>query len=186
MKPETALKIEYSPFQAYTRIQVEAVRDEWISAYRGIAKGDPSKEELCRTLIDRIRRAAELFLRRYVEPAVSDAISHDDYYYEWLDEMKQEDNSSLDGDFPLGKEEDMKFALPYFSIKEFAMIHVGFADEIFAGHYVEYADRILVRMGILAEVKGDYHGAAYAYGGISTSKMIQEREYACRRKIKEG
>ena len=126
-----------------------------------------------------------MFIRRHIEPVVSDAISHDDAYYEWLDEVKQEENNALDGDFPLGNEEDMAFDSPYFSIKELAQIHMGCADEIFAGHYVEYTERVLVRKGILAEIKGEWKEAASAYSGISTSKMIQKREYACRRKMRE-
>ena len=182
MKPETALKIEYSPFQSYTQEQVEAVREEWCRAYGEIAESDPSVAPLCQLLTERIHRAAELFLYRHVKPAVSDAISHDDFYYEWLEEVKQEENRTLDGDFPLGNEADMAFAAPYFSIKEFALIHTGHSDRIFAGHYVEYADRVLVRMGLLAEIRGDFQKAANAYAGISTSKTIQEREHACRRK----
>ena len=186
MKPEIALKIDYDIFKKYTRAQIETARDEWVAAYQQIAQSDPGKKELCDFLTQRIRRAADLFIRRHIEPVVSDAISHDDAYYEWLDEVKQEENDSLDGDFPLGTEEDMAFASPYFSVKELAMIQMGCAGDIYAGHYVEYADRVLVRKGILAEAKGDWAEAAGAYAGISTSKMIQKREFACRRKMKEG
>ena len=179
------MKFDYDILKNYTRQQIEAVRDEWIAAYREIAEKDASKKELCDCFIDRITRAADLFIRRHIEPAVSDAISHDDSYYEWLDEVKQEENSALDGDFPLGNEEDMAFASPYFSVKELAQIQMGCTEDIFAGHYVEYADRVLVRKGVLAEVKGEWNEAAGAYSGVSTSKMIQDREYACRRKMRE-
>ena len=80
MKPEIALKLQYL-LDKYTREQIETIRDEWIAAYREIAESDSSKEELCDSLTDRINRAAELFIRRHIEPVVSDAISHDDYYY---------------------------------------------------------------------------------------------------------
>ncbi|MBE7065263.1 MAG: hypothetical protein E7384_05570 [Ruminococcaceae bacterium] len=185
MKPEIALKFDYDILKKYTRQQIEAARDEWVAAYREIAEKDSSKRELCDYLVVRIIRVAELFIRRHIEPVVSDAISHDDSYYEWLDEMKKEENDSLDGDFPLGNEEDMAFASSYFTVKELAQIQTGCADDIFAGHYVEYADRVLVRKGVLAEVKGDFKEAAAAYSGISTSKMIQDRENACRRKMRE-
>ena len=89
MKPEIALKMDYDRFKECTREQIETIRDEWIAAYREIAESDSSKKELCDSLTDRISRAAELFIRRHIEPAKSDAISHDDYYYEWLDEMKK-------------------------------------------------------------------------------------------------
>ncbi len=185
MKPEIALKLQYSLLDKYTREQIETIRDEWIAAYREIAGSNSSKKGVCESFTDRINRAADLFIRRKIEPVKSDAISHDDYYYEWLDEVKQEENNALDGDFPLGNEEDMEFASPYFSVKELAQIQMGCADDIFAGHYVEYADRVLVRKGILAEVKGDFKEAAAAYSGVSTSKMIQDREYACRRKMRD-
>lgn len=186
MKPQIALKLDYSPLNEYTRIQVETVRDEWIRAYREISGKDTSREKTCAYLIDRIERAAELFIRRYVEPTVSDAISHDDYYYEWLEEIKKDQDDTLDGDFPLGNGEDMEFASPYFTVRELALIQAGCADEVYAGYYVEYADRVLVRMGILAEARGDYHEAASAYSGVCYSKTIQEREHACRRKAKEN
>lgn len=186
MKPQVALNIEYNTSITYTREQVEAVRDEWITAYQEIAKSDSSKKELCDYFTDRIRRASELFISRKVEPVKSDATNHDDNYYECLEEMKQKENDSLDGDFPLGNEEDMKFASPYFSTKELAMIQMGFADDIYAGYYVEYADRVLIRKGVLAEVKGNLKEAVSAYSGVSTSKIVQDREYACRRKMKEG
>lgn len=186
MKPEVALKIEYDIFKKYTRTQVETTRDEWVAAYREIAEKDSSKKELCDSFIERIHRAADLFLSRYVEPQKSDAISHDDYYYEWLDEMKREENDSLDGAFPLGNEEDMAFAAPYFSVKELALIQAGCASDIYAGYYVEYADRVLVRKGFLAEVRGEWREAVGAYSGVCYSKTVQDREYVCRRKMKEG
>ena len=103
MKPETALKLQYSLLDKYTREQIETIRDEWISAYREIAGSDSSKKELCDSLTDRINRAAKLFIRRKIEPVKSDAISHDDYYYEWLDEVKKEEASFISASFPKGK-----------------------------------------------------------------------------------
>ena len=131
MKPEIALKIDYDRFKEYTREQIETIRDEWIAAYREIAESDSSKKELCDSLTDRISRAAELFIRRHIEPAKSDAISHDDSYYEWLDEMKQEENDSLEGDFPLGNEADMKLASSFFSIKKrfVIILYINFETE---------------------------------------------------------
>ncbi len=161
MKPEIALKIDYDRFKEYTREQIETIRDEWIAAYREIAESDSSKKELCDSLTDRISRAAELFIRRHIEPAKSDAISHDDYYYEWLDEVKKEEDDSLDGDFPLGNEADMKLASSFFSIKELALLQMGLAEKIDpepvepdwgfgrAGTEKNYA-----RKGFLAELKG--------------------------------
>ena len=160
MKPEIALKIDYDRFKEYTREQVETTRDEWIAAYREIARSDSSKKELCDSLTDRISRAAELFIRRHIEPAKSDAISHDDYYYEWLDEVKKEEDDSLDGDFPLGNEADMVFASPYFTIKELAMIQTGCSDRISPDSIPEYMG---VRDGFLKETAGLTTEAREAY-----------------------
>ena len=66
MKPEIALKLQYSLLDKYTREQIETIRDEWITVYREIAKSDSSKKELCDSLTDRISRAAELFIRESV------------------------------------------------------------------------------------------------------------------------
>jgi len=160
MKPEFALKIDYDRFKEYTREQIETTRDEWIAAYREIAGSNSSKKEFCDSLTDRISRAAELFIRRHIEPAKSDAISHDDYYYEWLDEMKKEEDDSLDGDFPLGNEADMVFASTYFTIKELAMIQTGCTDGISPDGIPEYMD---VRDGFLKETAGLTMKAREAY-----------------------
>ena len=66
MKPEFALKIDYDRFKEYTREQIETTRDEWIAAYREIVESDSSKQELCDALVNRINRAAELFIRRHI------------------------------------------------------------------------------------------------------------------------
>ena len=160
MKPEFALKIDYDRFKEYTREQIETIRDEWIAAYREIVESDSSKQELCDALVNRINRAAELFIRRHIEPAKSDAISHDDYYYEWLDEMKKEEDDSLDGNVPLGNEADMVFASPYFTIKELAMIQTGCSDRISPDGIPEYMG---VRDGFLKETAGLTTEAREAY-----------------------
>ena len=84
MKPETALKLQYSLLDRYTKEQIETIRDEWIAAYREIQNNEPTKKELCESLVERIRLAARLFIGGERESA-----------------------DSLDGDFPLGNEADM-------------------------------------------------------------------------------
>ena len=169
MKPEIALKLQYL-LDKYTREQIETIRDEWIAAYREIAESDSSKEELCDSLTDRIGRAAELFIRRHIEPVVSDAISHDDYYYEWLDEVKKEEDDSLDGDFPLGNEADMKLAYSFFSIKELALLQTGLSEQIEPelvffgfGHGNEKVVKNSARKGILADLRGSTEEAMEYY-----------------------
>ena len=169
MKPEIALKLQYL-LDKYTREQIETIRDEWIAAYREIAESDSSKKELCDSLTDRINRAAELFIRRHIEPVVSDAISHDDYYYEWLDEVKKEEDDSLDGDFPLGNEADMKLAYSFFSIKELALLQTGLSEQIEPelvffgfGHGNEKVVKNSARKGILADLRGSTEEAVEYY-----------------------
>ena len=170
MKPEIALKLQYSLLDKYTREQIETIRDEWIAAYREIAESDSSKKELCDSFIVRINRAAELFIRRRIEPVVSDAISHDDYYYEWLDEMKKEEDDSLNGDFPLGNEEDMKLASSFFWVKELALLQMGLAEQIEPelvffgfGHGNEKVVKNSARKGILADLRGSTEEAVEYY-----------------------
>lgn len=170
MKPKTALKLQYSLLDQYTRDQIETIRDEWIAVYREIARSDSSKKELCDSLTDRISRAAELFIRRHIEPVKSDAISHDDYYYEWLDEMKKEEDDSLDGDFLLGNEADMKLASSFFSIKEIALLQTGLAEQIEPelvffgfGHGNEKVVKNSARKGILADLRGSTEEAVEYY-----------------------
>ena len=170
MKPKTALKLQYSLLDKYTREQIETIRDEWIAVYREIAQSDSSKKELCDSLTDRISRAAELFIRRKIEPVKSDAISHDDYYYEWLDELKKEEDDSLDGDFPLGNEADMKLASSFFSIKEIALLQTGLAEQIEPelvffgfGHGNEKVVKNSARKGILADLRGSTEEAVEYY-----------------------
>ena len=176
MKPEIALKIDYDRFKEYTREQIETIRDEWIAAYHEIAESDSSEKELCDSLTERISRAAELFIRRKIEPEKSDAISHDDYYYEWLDEMKKEEDDSLDGDFPLGNEADMKLASSFFSIKEIALLQTGLAEQIEPelvffgfGHGNEKVVKNSARKGILADLRGSTEEAVEYYTRIATT-----------------
>lgn len=136
MKPQTVLKLEHSLLAQYTKEQVEAVRDTWISAYEEITETNCAPKELCDSLVRRIRYAASLF------------ISH------------QEQDDCLDGDFPLGNEADMEFASPYFSIQELAMIQMGCAREIDPNRIPEAKD---VRDGFLKELEGSFEEARWAY-----------------------
>ena len=179
MKPQTALNIEYSVFKKYTKSEVAEVRDEWLAAYRELEKRYPDKKEICDFLTERIVRAADIFINRYVASKGSDAISHDDYYYEWLEEIKQEENGSLDGDFPLGNEADMSFALAFFSLGELAMLQAGLADRLEDVQTFGDGDMCYARMGFLAELKGRYREAVDYYskycGGVTLNDNVRIR-----------
>ena len=170
MKPQIALKLQYSLLDRYTREQIEMIRDEWIAAYREIAGSDSSKKELCDSLTDRIGRAAELFMRRKTEPPKSEALSCGGCYYERSEEMEGKENDSLDGDFPLGNEADMKLAYSFFSIKELALLQTGLSEQIEPelvffgfGHGNEKVVKNSARKGILADLRGSTEEAVEYY-----------------------
>ena len=147
MKPEIALNTKNRIFYGYTKEDVEALRDEWVAAYREIAESEPVKKALCELLTERIRRAAELFLGGVKEPV-----------------------ESLDGDFPLGNETDMKLASFFFSLKELAMMQAGLADlvppelpETGFPFGRPVTERKYGRKGFLAELKGEREEAMEYY-----------------------
>lgn len=187
MKPQTALKFKYSVTESYTREEIEAARDAWVKEYEEIAKTFPEKRALCETLTARAAQAAALLADRVVpKENPSFALSHDEYYYEWLEEQKAEENAALDGDFPLGNEEDMTFASFFFNVRELALLQVGLADRIDCGKFTGYNTDVRVREGFVAEMQGNYREAAIAYNAVFTSKMVQDRQFACYKKVADG
>ena len=94
-----------------------------------------------------------------------------------------DENASLNGDFPLGNETDASFAGCYFSVSELAEMQCGLHHLIVAGSFNGYNFDVLVRKGFLAELYEDWPEAVHCYEGVPTSKSVQEREYECRRKM---
>ncbi len=195
MKPEIALKIDYNNMRydpwldvrKYTLDEVNACRNKWIAEYKSIAEKHLYLEDLCETLIDRIGRAADLFVSRKVNPVKSIGHTQDDSYYEWLEEVRKKEDDALNGDFPLGNDEDAEFITPYFGVEDLALIQCGLHELVTIRGTVEPESNNLVRKGILAELDGNWAEAERCYGGISTSMSIQKRENACRiKKIEQG
>ncbi len=189
MRPEIALKLHYCNMREdpwldvtheYTLMEVNACRSKWIAEYKRIAKEHLYLEDLCDMLIDRIGRAAELFISRYVSPVKSAD-------NEGLEAVKKEENDKLNGDFPLGNDKDAEFISPFFGIEDLALIQCGLHEYVTIRGTIEPESDNLVRAGILAELDGDWKKAERCYGGITMSMSILEREHACRRKkIAEG
>ncbi len=195
MRPEIALKIDFNPrrhnpwldVREYTLEEVNACRNKWIAEYKSIAKKYLYLEELCEMLIDRIGRAADLFISRNVNPVKSAGNTQDDSYYEWLEEVRKREDDALNGDFPLGNDEDADFITPFFDIRDLALIQCGLHEFVIArtDYYPESDNSI--RRGIVAELNGDFKEAERCYHSISTSISVEKRENACRRKkIAEG
>ncbi len=185
MRPEIALKIDFSSTRKsdpwydsthnYTLGEVNVCRNKWIDAYKRIAKEHLYLEDLCATLIDRINRAADLFISRYVNPVKTENVARDD-------ERQKEEDDKLNGDFSLGNDEDADFMTPFFDIGDLALIQCGLHEFVTArtDYYPESDNSI--RRGIVAELNGDFKEAERCYHSISTSMSVEKRENACRKK----
>ena len=180
MHAETVLKLTMQD----TLQQAAQNRDAWIRAYREIVSEHPAAEDLAEQLIDRVQRAYAVLEER--ERLRSDGcLCQDPAYMEEFIRQEEQQEAALDGVFPLGREEDAAFALPYFPIPDLARIQLGFAAQVHTGTYSEYAQDVLVRKGILLEVLGQWKEAERCYQGVSTSSAVQQREFACRTKARE-
>lgn len=158
MHAETVLKLTMQD----TLQQAAQNRDAWIRAYREIVSEHPAAEDLAEQLIDRVQRAYAVLEER--ETLRSDgSLCQDPAYMEEFIRQEEQQEAALDGTFPLGREEDAAFALPYFPIPDLARIQLGFAAQVHTGTYSEYAQDVLVRKGILLEVLGQWKEAERCY-----------------------
>ena len=174
MKPETVLGIKH-------REDPTAKLQEWLKEYAAIAAEFPGAEDLAQRLSKRAEKACEFITERNKpEPPSS---SCDDMYYIEMAKIVDDENASLNGDFPLGNETDASFAGFYFSVPELAEMQCGLHHLIVAGNFNGYNFDVLVRKGFLAELYEDWPEAVHCYEGVPTSKSVQEREYECRRKM---
>ena len=157
MKPEIALAGK-SPYQDE---EIQSQYQKWLEAYAMIATEHPSVKGLAEKLTERIKSAYKLYLERSIPNSslISNFCGNDSY----MEEQNRKDKAeyaSLDGDFPLGKEDDMAFALEFFSVKELAMIQLGYSDQIVPDRIPETKD---MREGFLKEIKGLLMDAREAY-----------------------
>lgn len=180
MKAELVLKISMLD----NIEKAEKNRDEWITAYKKIAKEYPETENMSLLLIDRINKAFKIIKNRE-ELRLSGSFCGDTAFMDTVVEEEAKAEAELDGDFPLGNELDAEFALPYFQIIDLAKIQLGLANRVNPGVYCEYAYDVLIRKGFLYELDGSWQDALQCYCGVPTSSSVQNREYYCRRKAKE-
>ena len=132
------------------------LREEWLKEYAKY-ENDISDGELAAQLKARMLKA-----------------------YELVTAGKLEDDPSLDGDFPLGKTEDAEFMVPMFTVHQLVLLQLGAPHLVQAGHYVEPAYDVLVRRGILEELKGNYAQAYTCYNGVP-SPSANARGYECKK-----
>ncbi len=82
---------------------------------------------------------------------------------------------------------NLEFVNRYFRDDEVALLLEWRVDEVKAGHFVEPAYDVLIRMGFLAEMRGDYGYAFRCYNGDPLpSSDVEARMALCRKKMKEG
>lgn len=182
MKPQTVLKID--PV-GKTAEEIYAVRDQWTREYQKYIEENPENRELGAILIDRVTRAAEMLIKRYVGVPIDEQNKKDsdsDFDYDDYNPEYKEENASLDGDFPLGDAYDADFMTPYFTIENLVRIQFGEAQSVPTGHYVEPAYDVLVRKGIIHELQKEWKQAEDCYRGGGMSKSVWQREFECRRK----
>ena len=182
MKPQTVLKID--PV-GKTKEQIYVVRDQWIAEYQKYVEENPDKEELGAIFMDRVTRAAEMLVKRYVGVPIDqqNQKNHDsDFDYDDYNPEYKEENASLDGNFPLGNAYDADFATPYFTIENLVRIQFGETYSVPTGHYVEPAYDVLVRKGFIHELLKEWAEAEACYRGVSMSKSVQNRGFECCRK----
>jgi hypothetical protein len=77
--------------------------------------------------------------------------------------QREEENATLDGDFPLGNEKDMDFIYRYFSVRELALIQLGLGACIDLEKTERPVPADHIRLGFLLEQKGAWREAAKAY-----------------------
>lgn len=180
MKAETVLKIPM-----FDNIETAKKNlDEWITAYRKIAEEHPSAEDMANRFICRVNSAYAILEKRE-ELKSSSLFCKDTAFMESVIESEEKAEAALDGDFPLGNEFDAEFAVPYFQITDLAKIQFGFASEVKAGYYSEFAYDVLIKQGFLYELEGRWKEAEKCYNGVPTGSSVLEREYYCRRKAEE-
>ncbi len=164
MRPENAFKLTYSEHISDSSLSyAERNRKLFCLAYGRIAKKFPDKAELVKTHLARLKYAWELYKSRHVKTPSEGFASHDPYYYEWLDELREEEERPIDGDFPLGNDREMELAKDYFSVYEMAYITCGLKKMVDPIRDGLTDDEIAVRRGIFCELDGDILGAANAY-----------------------
>ena len=168
MRPETVLALKPGG-------DPKAAAAQWVAAYAAAARECPADKALCDRLTRRAEDACALCCER---AAYVPSPCHDEAYYTAFAEAREREDAALDGGFPLGNEADAAFAGDYFSVPELVQLQCGRAQRIDAGTFNGYNFDVLVRRGFLAEAAGDFAEAARCYGGVSTSRSVQEREYA--------
>lgn len=175
------------------------VLKQWISAYKEIAKKHLMLVVRAQKMIKRIELASSLSVTHATffnsgnvdECFYGEAVARENEFLEGTQKARE----SLDGDFPCGNEDDMRFARRFFSIREMAYLQMGlarelnpddlsqvppvnksFADEAFP-RKIKASDQPLGRKGFIHECLGNYQEALDCYEAFSEGRPDERIEF---------
>ncbi len=179
--------MKFEDYRGYDSVEkAKKLYAEWMSEYDDIYENYPECEEIVGVLRKRLERVLEIFVDRNTPRPSAGIGGHDDSYYDWLDEIKEKEDATLDGDFPLGNERDAEFAGCFFNIHELALIQCGLHHMVSSGRYDDRSPDVLARRGFICELYEDWDMAAASYAEVGTSEAVQKRETFCREKMVEA
>ena len=149
-------------------------RDQWIAAYKEIAKKHLMLSMRAKKMIKRIELACSLCVTHATffntgnvdECFYGEAVAREN---EFLEETKKA-RESLDGDFPCGNEDDMRFARDFFTNREMAYLQMGLANELNA------SGNSMGRKGFIYECLGLYEEAIECYEAMGKERPTDRIE----------
>ncbi len=165
--------------------------DQWIAAYKEIAKKHPELKALAQKLIQRAESACSLIVSHAVsfgsmpdDTFYGERVQQENAYYEKTEKSRD----ALEGDFPCGNELEMRLARHCFSYREMACLQVGLASEIDPDDLSEvpeekpYADEVfdkkitpedipMARKGILYECLGQPDKALQCFLSVQSVNL---------------
>ncbi len=163
---------------------LDEVVELWNKAYDLIEELAPEKKEVVDRLRERLQRVHGIRKGQIAAKGRS-YFGVDDSFYDWLDEMNEKERASMDGDFPLGNEEDARFAGYYFTIEEIAKIQCGVDHWILTGQFTGHNYDVYARKGLIAELYGEWDQAVKNYEKVPNSQIVLNRAQYCRQKMAE-
>lgn len=182
-------------------------RDQWIAAYKEIGRKSVGLGVQARKMIQRMELACSLTTTHAIffnsgnvdDCFIGEAVERENNFLE----RNQKAYDSLDGDFPCGNAEDMRFARRFFSIREMAYLQMGlatsidpddlsemppvdkpFADEAFPMKITE-ADQPWGRKGFVHECLGRYAEAIECYEAFKQNRP-EDRIKRLREQLSNG
>lgn len=148
------------------------ILNQWIKAYKEIAKKHVMLVGLAHDMINRAELACSLLVShatfydtsRVDECFYAEAVERENKFLEKTEKARK----SLDGDFPCGNEDDMRFARDFFTIHEMAYLQMGLAKEV----DFDNTGKKQGRNGFLHECLGHYEEAIACYEAMDEGRPV--------------